>query len=122
MECKVCHRTFQYLLIHLYRSNTKYSCRRGYTEEQLVDMKKKAKTATTTNTNNKRRTAYDKSKRRERYLYEKSTTKQGKHNINPLKMTLKTYTITQGFKRMEALINKEIKRHKSSLLPPLQQK
>ena len=30
--------------------------------------------------------------------------------------------IDKGFKRMEILVNKEIKRNNSSLLPPLQQK
>ena len=128
MECKVCHKKFQYLLIHLYRNNSSYNCRQDYTEKQLSEMKKKAKTTTTTNTNKKRQSTYDKSKRRERYLYEKSTTKQGKHKILPLKMACKNsynlleYTMLKGFSRFQALVNKEIKRNNSSLLPPLQQK
>ena len=46
-------------------------------------MKKKAKNTTIANTNGKRRKNYDKSKRRDRHLHEKPTTKQGKHHINP---------------------------------------
>lgn len=83
MQCKACHKNYQYLLIHLYRNKTKYNCKQDYTEEQLKKMKKEAKNTTIANTNGKRQKTYDKSKRRERYLHEKSTTKQGKHNINP---------------------------------------
>ena len=137
-ECKSCHKTFQHLLIHLYRNKTKYNCKQDYTEEQLRKMKKESKNTTIANTNGKRQKTYDKSKRRERYLHEKSTTKQGKHNINPTitkNENLKTQSlqtdslaldtpvqnvfepdsllkckINEGFKRMELLINKEIKR------------
>ena len=79
MECKSCHKTYRYLLIHLYRNNTKYNCRQDYTKQQLRKLKKKAKNLTTTNTNEKRRKAYNPHQRRQRYLQEK-----GKHNINTI--------------------------------------
>ena len=153
--CK-CGKTFQFILKHI----TPGACKKKYTKQEIHQLKQTARRTTIIKNNDKRKANYNKAKRRQRYINEKTTTKQGKHNVNPFKSTQKTsynliqhfdkkpqtidappkhninplkmthknsynlleYAMLKGFERMESLVNKEIKRNNSSLLPPLQQK
>ena len=86
----------------------------------------KAKILKANNTSIKRKTFYSKLDRHNRYLSEKQknanvASNVEKKNTSNDEVVLKC-KIDEGFKRMEILVNKEIERNISSLLPLLQQK
>ena len=126
-KCKACNEYYIYLLKHLASRNSKLKqCSLYFSKQELDNMKLKAKVLKANSTSIKRKTFYSKFDRHNRYLLEKQknanlVSNVGKKNTSNDEVALKC-KIDKGFKRMEILVNKEIERNNSSLLPPLQQK
>ena len=89
-------------------------------------MRKKAKILKANDTSIKRKTFYSKLDRHNRYLSEKQNNTNvvpnvEKKNTSNDEVVLKC-KINKRFKRLEILVNREIKRNNLSLLSPLHQK
>ena len=123
-KCRKCKRSYNNLLSHL-----KGTCKTAYQKEELEKMRKEARRQTHKKAYIK---SYSPTIRHQKYVSSKNSHLKSKSPNTKLTDTLPLKTPVQnvldsdsfdeGFKRMEILILKEIKRNKSSLLPPLQQK
>ena len=89
--CKVCPYKGTYLLKHLVGKN---ACKKSYTEEEILEIKKSSKAITSKNTAFKKRQKYNSVTRAKRYQEEKKKT-IGKKQIISIEVKIQSWKVLQ---------------------------